>query len=205
MNIPKHEHFSFAVFDRFKMNVAHLDFPLLSISQLSDASIHLLYYFTTSCLVSDAPSFGTGWSWNSWSEALLMSCAGCKLERLLPDGSINDWMRDSRSFSTALVPRSGLLSHTRISESTEKALCLWAPVSRAIAMATWWLWSIMRWLEGDGRLLSERRPVLSHFSPGASPSLKVPSLKAFVMWPATLSLPLDSVECWKFSAVSSDQ
>lgn len=130
---------------------------------------------------------------------LLISCAGCKLEGLLPDPSINDWMRGSWSVSAELLPRSGLLSHTRISESTEKALCLSAPVSRAIAMATWWLWSIMRWLEGDGCLLSERRPVLSHFGPGVTPSLKLPSLKAFVMWPATLSLLL------KFSAVSSDQ
>lgn len=130
----------------------------------------------------------------SWFFALDLNWMACS-----PDVSINDWMRASHSFSAALLLCSGLLSHTRISGHTEKTLCLSAPVSRAIAMATWSLWSIMRWLEGDGCLLSERRPVLSHFGPGVTPSLKLPSLKAFVMWPATLSLLL------KFSAVSSDQ
>lgn len=72
-------------------------------------------------------------------------------------------------------------------------------------MATWWLWSIMRWLEGDGCLLSERRPVLSHFGPGATPSLKLPSLNAFVMWPATLSLPLNSVECCQLRSIENPE
>lgn len=96
------------------MNVAHLDFPLLSISPLSDTNIHLSYYFTTSCLVSDAPSFGTGWSWHRCSEALLLFCAGCKLE--------NKWLNErlpvfQRSTSTPLgvtVAYPHLLEHRKV-------------------------------------------------------------------------------------------
>jgi len=52
--------------------------------------------------------------------------------------------------------------------------------------------------------LSERRPALSHFGPGATPSIKQTLLKAFVTWPAMLSLLVHSIECWKFSVFCSD-
>lgn len=176
------------------MNVAHLDFPLLSISPLSDTSIHLSYYFTTSCLVSDAPSFGTGWSWHRCSEALLLFCAGCKLE--------NKWLNErlpvfQRSTST---PLGVTVAYPHLLEHRKDPLSLGSHVPRhshgnMVAVEYYEV-------AGGGRcLLSKSRPVLSRFGPGASPSLKLPSLKAFVMWPATLSLPLNSVECWKFRSI----